>query len=164
MVIVRSSTEITHYLKIVRVPGSIPVESGQVRQVLQALQERPIPKTIPRRLTFAMKLSENHHCTICFVDRDSSDAMIDCIENYLAKWNQYKFDKFDIVARGVAQFGQSSVILLEFTSEGYNELFQYTSQRGTPDGGCEVRKPHLTYYPSDIISQNPFIMNILGQL
>ena len=161
MVIVCSSTVITHYLKIVRVPGSIPVVSGQVRQALQALQERPIPKTFQHRLTFAMKLSGNHHCTICFVDRDFSDAMIDCIENYLAKWNQYKFD---IVATGVAQFGQSSVILLEFTSKGYNELFQTTSQQGTPEGGCVVRKPHLTYYASDIAGQNQFIMNILAQL
>lgn len=161
MVIVCSSTQISHYLKIVRVPGSIPVESGQVRAAFEALLKKPISKTIPRRLTFAMKLSENHHCTICFVDYDFSDAMIDCIENYLAKWNQYKFD---IVARGVAQFGQSSVILLEFTSEGYNELFQATSQKGTPEGGCVVRKPHLTYYANDIAEQNPFIMNILGQL
>jgi hypothetical protein len=161
MVYILHSTQITHYLKIVRFPGSIPVVSGQVRQAFQALQERPIPKTIPRRLTFAMKLSKNHHCTICFVDRDSSDAMIDCIENYLTKWNQYKFD---IVATGVAQFGQSSVILLEFTSEDYNELFQATSQKGTPEGGCVVRKPHLTYFPNDIADQNPFIMDILGQL
>ncbi len=161
MVIVRFSTEITHYLKIVRVPGSIPVKSGQVRAAFEALQERSISKTIPRRLTFAMKISNDHNCTICFVDRDFSDAMIDSIENYLANWKSYKFD---IVARGVAQFGKSSVILLEFTSEGYNELFQTTSQRGTPEGGCVVRKPHLTYYPSDIASQNPFIMDILGQL
>jgi hypothetical protein len=161
MVIVCSSTQITHYLKIVRVPGSIPVVSGQVREAFQALQKRPIPKTFPRRLTFAMKLSENHHCTICFVDRDFSDVMIACIEEYLQKWESYQFD---IVATGVAQFGQSSVILLEFTSEGYNELFQTTSQRGTPEGGCIVRKPHLTYYPNDIADQNPFIMNILDQL
>lgn len=161
MVIVRPSTVITHYLKIVRVSGSIPVVSGQVRQAFQALQEIPIPKTFQRRLTFAMKLSGNHHCTICFVDRDFSDAMIDCIENYLAKWENYQFD---IVATGVAQFGQSSVILLEFTSNGYNELFQTTSQQGTPEGGCVVRKPHLTYYASDIAGQNQFIMNILAQL
>lgn len=161
MVIVCPSTRITHYLKIVRVPGPIPVESGQVRDAFQALQERSISETIQRRLTFAMKLSENHHCTISFVDRDFSDEMIDCIENYLAKWKSYQFD---IVARGVAQFGQSSVILLEFTSEGYNELFQATSKKGTPEGGCVVRKPHLTYYANDIAEQNPFIMNILGQL
>ena len=161
MVLVCSSAQISHYLKIVKFFGSIPVESGQVRAAFEALLKKPIPKTIPRRLTFAMKLSKNHHCTICFVDRDFSDEMIDCIENYLAKWNQYKFD---IVARGVAQFGQSSVILLEFTSEGYNELFQATSQKGTPEGGCVVRKPHLTYYPNDIADQNPFIMDILGQL
>jgi 2'-5' RNA ligase len=161
MVFVCHSTKVTHYLKIVRVPGSIPVTSGQVRDAFLALQKKPIPKTIPRRLTFAMKLSENHHCTICFVDREFTDEMIDCIENYLQKWENYQFD---IVARGVAQFGQSSVILLEFTSEGYNELFQTTSQQGTPEGGSVVRTPHLTYYASDIAERNQFILNILDQL
>ena len=161
MVIVRSCTEITHYLKIVRVPGSIPVESGQVRAAFEALLKKPISKTIPRRLTFAMKLSENHHCTICFVERDFSDEMIYCIENYLENWKSYKFD---IMARGVAQFGQSSVILLEFTSEGYNELFQTTSQQGTPEGGDVVRTPHLTYFGNETGESKMFIMNILRQL
>ncbi len=161
MFIVRRSTEITHYLKIVRVPGSIPVTSGKVREAFLALQKKPIPEKIKRRFTFAMKLSENHHCTICYVNQDFSDAMIDCIENYLQKWENYQFD---IVARGVTQFGQSSVILLEFTSEGYNELFQTTSQQGTSEGGSVVRTPHLTYYASDIAEGSEFIMNILNQL
>jgi len=161
MIIVRHSTQNPHYLKIVGVPGSIPVESGQVKAAFEALLKKPITKTIPRRLTFAMKLSDNHHCTICYIKKDFSDAMINNIENYLANWKQYQFD---IVATGLANFGRHRVILLEFTSEGYNELFQNTSQKGTPEGGSVVRTPHLTYYDDDIAGGNQFIMNILGQL
>ena len=161
MVIVRHCTEITHYLKIVGVPGSISVISGQVRDAFLALQEKQIPETTKRRFTFAMKLSENHHCTICYVNQDFSDMMIDCIENYLENWKKYKFD---IVARGITQFGQKRVILLEFTSQGYNELFQNTSQHGTMEGKSVVRTPHLTYYANETGEGKKFILNILRQL
>ena len=165
MVIVRSSTEISHYLKIVKVDGSIPVVSGQVRTAFEALQERSIPNTIPRRLTFAMKLSENHHCTICFVDRDFSDEMIACIENYLKIWEEWKKKnyQFNIVAIRPMLFRNKTVILLKFESKEYNELFQTTSQQGTPEGG-KVRKPHLTYFGNETGESKMFIMNILRQL
>ena len=108
-----------------------------------------------------MKLSENHHCTICFVDRDFSDEMIDYIENYLEERKKYQFD---IVARNLAQFGQKSVILLEFTSDDYNELFQATSQKGTMEDKSVVRTPYLTYYANETGESREFILKILHQL
>jgi len=160
MVIVRSSTEISHYLKIVGVDDSIPVVSGKVREAFEDLQQQTIPDDIQRRLTFAMKLSDDHHCTICFIDQRFTDEMIQFIENYLINWNN---QQFNIVATGVSKFGKKPVILLEFTSEYYNNLFQFTSQQGTPEGG-KVRKPHLTCYGNEEDENKVFILNILRQL
>lgn len=163
MVIVGCSTDVSHYLKIVRVDGSIPVESGQVRKAFETLLKKPIPKkkNFKRRLTFAMKLSDHHHCTICYVNTDFSDEMINCIENYLENWKKFQFD---IVARGVSLFEGKSVILLEFTSKGYHDLFQTTSLIGSPEGGSDVRTPHLTYYNDEPDEGKRFISNILRQL
>ena len=165
MVIVRSSTEISHYLKIVKVDGSIPVVSGKVREAFEDLQQKSIPNTIPRRLTFAMKLSDDHHCTICYVNTDFSEEMIACIENYLEIWEEWKKKnyKFNIVAIRPMLFRNKPVILLKFESKKYNNLFQATSQHGTPEGG-KVRKPHLTYYGNETGESKMFIMNILSQL
>lgn len=166
MVIVRRSTEITHYLKIVKVDGSIQVESGQVRKAFEDLQQQTIPDDIQRRLTFAMKLSEDHHCTICYVNKRNNYKIINCIENYLKKWEEWKIKnyEFDIEAIGTSLFRNKSVILLKFTSEEYNKLFQATSQKGTPEGGSVVRTPHLTYYGNETGESKMFILNILSQL
>jgi hypothetical protein len=160
VVIVRHSTEVSHYLKIVGVLGSLPVTSVDVRQAFQTLQESPI-ETRQRGLTFAMKLSEDHHCTICYVNQDFSEKMIACIENYLKEWQKCQFD---IVAKGKALFGQKKVILLEFTSRDYNMLFQHTSQHGTKEGKSVVRTPHLTYYGDETVEGGEFISKILHQL
>jgi len=112
-----------------------------------------------------MKLSEDHHCTICYVNTDFTDEMIDCIENYLAIWEEWKKEnyQFDIMAIRPVYFGKHRVILLKFTSEEYNVLFQATSQKGTSEGG-KVRKPHLTYYGNETGESKMFILNILSQL
>jgi len=166
MVIVRSSTEITHYLKIKGVDGSKPVVSGEVRKVFEDLQQQTIPEGIQRRLTFAMKLSEDHHCTICYVNKRNNDKIINCIENYLAIWEEWKREnyQFDIMAIRPDHFGSKSVILLKFESEKYNDLFQATSQQGTSEGGSVVRTPHLTYYRNETGESKMFILNILSQI
>jgi 2'-5' RNA ligase len=158
MIVVRHSTQVSHYLKIVGDHDSIPVTSGDVRNAFQALLAKKIPDT---RLTFAMKLSQNHHCTICFVDQNFSDDMIDCIEKYLKNW---KKKQFDIVAKKVSRFGNKRVIILEFTSEDYNKLFQETSQKGTTEGNSVIRTPHLTFYNDEKGKNKQFIDNILLQL
>jgi 2'-5' RNA ligase len=153
---------LVHYVKIVGFPGKVPVELGKVRDAILALQRKDIPSGIPRRLTFAMQISPaHHHCTVCFVDQDFSEGMIANIENYLEKWQTHPFD---IVAKGLALFGQKKVILLEFTSAEYNELFQATSQRGTTEGRSVVRVPHVTYFDTDTGKGKAFIDKILSQL
>jgi len=152
-----------HYFKVVGVQGKEYVDSpDDVDGAILALQQKDIPSGTPRRLTFAMQISPaHHHCTICFLDRDSSEGMIANIKNYLEKWQTHPFD---IVAKGLALFGQKKVILLEFTSAEYNELFQATSQKGTTEGRSVVRVPHVTYFDTDTGKGKAFIDNILSQL
>jgi hypothetical protein len=105
----------SHYLKIVGVPGKCIVTPGKVREVFLALQQKDIPSGTPRRVTFAMQISPaHHHCIVCFVNQDFSEEMIANIENYLEKWQTHPFD---IVAKGLALFGEKKVILIEFTSD-----------------------------------------------
>jgi len=153
---------ISHYLKIVGRPGKEHVEPGNVRRALQALQRKAYDMGIPCVVTFAMQISpDHHHCTVCFVEQKFSEEMIANLENYLANWKRHPFE---IVAKGLAQFGRKKVILLEFTSAEYNQLFQATSQMGTPEGGAVVRVPHVTYFDTDTGKGRAFIWKILSQL
>jgi hypothetical protein len=154
---------IRHYLKNVGVPGREYVEPGQVRDALQALQRKAIELGVVCSVTFAMKIGKggHHHCTVCFLDQDFSDEMVANIEKYLANWKKHPFD---IVAKGLTLFGKKKVILLEFTSAEYNQLFQATSQMGRPEGGSVVREPHVTYFDTDTGPVKDFIDSIRYQL
>ena len=161
MVFVHSHNEITHYLKIVGLEDQIEVTAENIEDAFNRLKNLGGRM---RKLTFAMKLSPNHHCTICFVEFIHTGEMIEALKNYLENWDS---DPFDIIATGTDMFGPNQdkpVVLLDFTSDEYKHLYQYTSQKGKPEGGNIIRIPHFSYYGDEQGESRIFLDNILNFL